>query len=97
MAQSEKTEQPEKVVHITVQDGIPVPDQDPIVLKKGLQRLRWTADFDFRITIEGYDDVNYVRGAAFGCRTGKFDQERTYKYTIHAGGVDNDPSIDIKP
>ena len=92
------TEHPEKVVRITMKDGMPIPDQDPIVLKKGTQRLRFAADFDFRITIEDYNDVNYANGGKeFHCRTGKFDRERSHKYTISANGVDNDPSIDVKP
>lgn len=92
---------PDKVVRITMQGGIPVPDQDPIELKKGDQKLQWCADFDFRITIVDYNDVKYGNGGgsscAFWCKTGQFDQERRYKYTISAGGVDNDPNIDIKP
>ncbi|MFL6247334.1 MAG: hypothetical protein ACJ74H_14990 [Thermoanaerobaculia bacterium] len=91
----------DKVVRITMQGGIPVPDQDPIELKKNDQKLQWCADFDFRITIDGYNDVKYATGGAsscaFSCKTGNFDQERRYKYTISAGGVDNDPNIDIKP
>ncbi|HEV7764264.1 MAG TPA: hypothetical protein VGQ76_04620 [Thermoanaerobaculia bacterium] len=87
----------EKVVRITLQDGIPVPEQDPIVLKKGAEQLRWSAPFEFQITIEGYDNLKYSTSEEFHCRTGQFDQEKRYKYTIHANGVDNDPNIDIKP
>lgn len=91
------TAQPDKVVRITMRDGIPVPDHDPIVLKKSNQKLRFAADFDFRITIEDYSDIKYSSGSEFSCKTGNFDHERRHKYTIHANGVDNDPSIDIKP
>lgn len=94
-------DQPDKVVRVTMQGGIPVPDQDPIVVKKGDQKLKWCADFDFRITIDGYADIKYSSGGgsncSFSCKTGKFNQERRYKYTISAHGVDNDPNIDIKP
>lgn len=90
-------EHPDKVVRITMKDGIPVPDQDPIELKKSNQKLRWAADFDFRITIEDYSDIKYSGGSEFSCKTGKFDDERRHKYTISAKGVDNDPMIDIKP
>jgi hypothetical protein len=90
-------EQPDKVVQITMQNGIPVPDQDPIVVKKDNQKLRWAAAFDFRITVDGYTDLKYAHGSDYSCKTGNFTQERRYKYTISANGVDNDPNIDIKP
>jgi hypothetical protein len=103
--------QPDKVVRITLNDeGIPVPDQDPVVLMTGQQKLLWTADFDFRITIEDYGDVSYANanelsstsglswGNELGCLTGLFNQGgRSYKYTISANGVDNDPTIDVQP
>ena len=91
------TEQPDKVVRITMRDGMPVPDQDPVEVKKNNQKLRWTSDFDFRITIDGYTDLHYSTGSGFNCKTGTFADEKRYKYTISANGVDNDPSIDIKP
>jgi hypothetical protein len=93
------TTEPEKVVRITMRDGIPVPEQDPIVLKQGNQRLKWSADFEFRITIEDYADLQYSDGGArrFHCKTGLFNQPRTHKYTISANGVDNDPVLDIQP
>lgn len=92
------TEQSDKVVRITMQNGIPVPDQDPVVVKKNDQKLRWTADFDFKITVDGYTDLKYSNGGgSYDCKTGNFDTETRYKYTIHANGIDNDPSIDIKP
>jgi hypothetical protein len=90
-------EQPDKVVRITMQNGMPVPDQDPVDVKKNDQKLRWIADFDFRITIEGYTNLQYSNGAQFTCKTGNFPTETRYKYTISANGVDNDPSIDVKP
>lgn len=91
------TEQPDKEARITMQNGIPVPDQDPIEVKKNVQKLRWSADFDFRITMDGYTDLHYSNGREFICKTGNFNDERRYKYTISANGVDNDPSVDIKP
>ena len=91
--------EPEKVVRIMMRDGMPVPEQDPIELKQGMQRLKWSADFEFRITIEDYDELQYSDGDArrYHCRTGLFPTVRSHKYTISANGVDNDPSIDIKP
>lgn len=101
---------PDKIVRITMNDnGIPVPDQDPVVLMTGQQKLLWTADFDFRITIDGYGDVSYANaselsstsglswGNELGCLTGLFSQGGSYKYTISANGVDNDPTIDVQP
>ncbi len=91
------TEQPDKVVRITMQDGIPVPDQDPVAIRKNDQKLRWTADFDFRITIDGYANLTYSNNSEYTCKTGSFPSEQQYKYTISANGVDNDPTIDVKP
>jgi hypothetical protein len=101
---------PEKVVRITLNDeGIPVPDQDPVELVTSQQKLLWTADFDFQITIENYGDVSYANaselssdsglswGNEVGCLTGLFNQGGSYKYTISANGVDNDPTIEVLP
>lgn len=92
-------EQPEKVVRITMQNGLPVPDQDPIVVKKDNQKVRWCADFDFRIDVEGYRDMQYANGGkpAYRCTTGTFPEIRRYKYSITANGVTNDPDLDVKP
>lgn len=92
-------EQPEKVVRITMQNGLPVPDQDPIVVKKDNQKVRWCADFDFKIDVDGYDEMHYANGGnpAYRCTTGTFADIRKYKYSITANGVTNDPELDIKP
>ena len=89
----------DKVVRVTLdRSGLPVPDQDPVQVKKDNQKVRWEADFDFRITIDGYDDVKQSNnGGTYECKTGVFVSEQTYKYTISANGKDNDPSLDIKP
>ena len=89
----------DKVVRITLDpSGLPVPDQDPIQVKQSAQKVRWTADFDFRITVDGYDDLKHSgAGGSYDCKTGVFAAERTYKYTISANGKDNDPSLEIKP
>jgi hypothetical protein len=88
----------DKVVRITMQNGIPVPDQDPVEVKKNDQKLRWTADFDFRITVDGYTNLTYTNGGdGYSCKTGSFPTETQYKYTISANGIDNDPLIDVKP
>ena len=89
----------DKVVQIRLNDaGLPVPDQDPITVKKSNQKVRWTAPFDFRITVDGYDKVHHSNGGGtFMCMTDLFDDEKSYKYTISANGVDNDPVLDVKP
>ena len=96
MANSES----DKVVRITMENGVPVPDQDPVRVKKAGQKVRWCADFEFQISIEDYDDVNYTPGGSsclFSAKTGYFNTERQYKYTISANGVDNDPTLDVRP
>ena len=91
--------QPDKVVRITMSSGLPVPDQDPVVVKKDNQKVRWCADFDFRITVDGYNDMHYGSGGdpAYRCTTGTFADVRKYKYSITANGVTNDPDLEIKP
>ena len=93
-------EQPDKVVRITMQNGLPVPDQDPVEVKKDNQKVRWCADFNFQIAIVGYTNVNYGSGGgdcAYRCTTGTFADIKQYKYSITANGVTNDPNLDIKP
>ena len=91
-------EQPEKVVKITMQNGLPVPDQDPIVVKKDNQKVRWSSDFEFTIDIDGYKDVKYTNGGGdYRATTGTFGDIRKYKYSITANGVTNDPDLEIRP
>ena len=92
--------QADKVVKITMQNGVPVPDQDPVQVRKGNQKVQWCAEFEFRITVDGYGDVTYTpggSGCAFSARTGYFSEEKQYKYTISANGVENDPTLDVRP
>jgi len=91
-------EQSEKAVRITMQNGLPVPDQDPIEVKKDNQKVRWYADFDFQIDVDGYTDMKYANGGGdYRCTTGTFSEIRKYKYSITANGVTNDPDLDVKP
>lgn len=92
-------EQPEKVVRITMQNGLPVPDQDPIQVKKDNQKVRWCAEFDFTIDVDGYSDIKYSTGGNpnYKCTTGTFSEIKKYKYSITANGVTNDPDLDIRP
>ncbi|MGN6183751.1 MAG: hypothetical protein ACTHQM_08870 [Thermoanaerobaculia bacterium] len=94
--------QPEKVVRLTLNDqGLAVPDQDPIVVKKDNQKIRWCADFEFKIEMPGYTDLTYGTGGAsdckYRCTTGTFPEVRRYKYSIIANGKTNDPDVDVKP
>lgn len=93
-------DQLDKVVRLTMTNGVPTPDQDPVEVKKAKQKVKWCADFDFQITVDGYSDIKYGSGGSdcrFQAKSGYFDQDRRYKYTISANGVDNDPNIDVKP
>ena len=94
-----KEESSEKAVRITMQEGLPVPDQDPVEIQKGKHKVRWYADFDFKIEVEGYDDMKHIKngGRDFWCTTGVFADVRKYKYSITANGVTNDPEVDVKP
>lgn len=92
--------QPDKVVRLSLSaNGMPVPDQDPILVKKGQQKVKWSASFPFTIDIDGYSDgVDYGPGDGDGphnCKTGYFQQK--HKYSITANGKTNDPEIDIIP
>jgi hypothetical protein len=93
--------QSEKVVRITLNgSGLPVPDQDPVAVKKDNQKVRWCADFDFDIRVDGYSDVQKLPGSggcAFRVMSGTFSDERRYKYTIIANGQENDPDVDVLP
>lgn len=92
---------PDKVVKVTLNgSGLPVPDQDPVEVKKDNQKVRWCADFEFEIVIDGYSDVQQGTGGgdcSFKVTTGTFADIRKYKYTIIANGQENDPDLDVKP
>lgn len=91
---------PEKVVTITLDSsGLPVPDLDPIQVKKDKQKIKWCADFRFTVSVEGYPDVRYGKGSgcAYSAKTGYFKTIKTYKYSITANGLTNDPGIDVQP
>lgn len=93
--------QPDKVVNITLNgSGVPVPDQETVEVKKDNQKVRWCADFEFTIEIDGYTNLNYGSGGTncpFRCESGTFSEIKQYKYTIRANGQENDPFIDVKP
>lgn len=94
--------QADKVVRITFNSsGLPVPDQDPVQVKKDNQKVRWCADFDFQVTVEGYTNLTYSSTGAspdpYRCTTGVFPDIRTYKYSITANGVTNDPDLEVRP
>jgi hypothetical protein len=91
----------EKLIRITLDDdGTPVPDQETAEVRKDNQKVRWCADFEFEIAIDGYDDVTYGSGGTdcrFRCTTGTFGEIKRYKYSIVANGKENDPFLDVKP
>lgn len=92
-------EQAEKVVTITMQNGLPVASPDPVQVKKNEQKVKWCSEFEFKIDINGVG-VHYSSGGggcAFQAKSDKFSQEKTYKYSITANGVTNDPEVDVKP
>jgi hypothetical protein len=88
----------DKKVTISMQHGMPVPDKDPIEVEKDNQKVKWEAGFEFKITVEDYDDIKYSQsGSTYQAKSGAFGTIKQYKYTISANGVDNDPTIDVKP
>ncbi len=93
---------PDKVVRLSLNnEGFAVPDQDPVEVNRGNQKIRWSADFRFEIDIEGYRDVKYSDNGSGGderynCKTGYFEG-KSHKYSIIANGKTNDPEILVKP
>lgn len=78
--------------------GLPIATPDPVEVKKDREKIRWTADFEFRIVVEDYDDIKCSSsGGTFECKSGVFHEVRPHKYSIIANGRENDPMIDIKP
>jgi len=91
----------DKVVRITLNEaGFPIPDQDPVPVRQNQQKVRFCADFDFTIRINGYDNVTKTRGGGdcpFTVKTGTFSSVQQYKYDIIANGNTTDPLLDIRP
>jgi len=93
--------QSDKVISITLNgSGLPVANPDPAQVQKDNQKVRWCADFQFTITIDGYDDLTYNSGGSgctYRCTSGTFGEIKKYKYSITANGQTNDPELDIRP
>ena len=91
-------ELPDKVVNLSLNNaGLAIPDQDPVEVNRGNQRIRWSADFQFTIDIDGYSDVKYSNSSgSYNAKTGFFTGQ-SHKYSITANGKTNDPEISIKP
>lgn len=92
---------PDKNVGLSLNaEGYAVPDQDPIPVLRGQQKIKWSATFDFRIEIENYDgDVQYKSNngnGSFEAKSGYFSG-KNYKYSIVANGKTNDPEIVVEP
>lgn len=92
---------PDKVVQVTLDpSGLPIPSVNPVRAQKDNQKIRWCADFDFRIVVDGYDDLKSGTNGTdcrFSVTSGAFSEIREYKYTIIANGQENDPEIVIDP
>lgn len=88
-----------KVVTITRNEtGLPIPNIDPILIKKDKQKIRWSASFPFTVDIADYTDVQYsTGGGSYEAKTGSFTSERPHKYSITANDITHDPDIIVKP
>lgn len=95
------TEQPDKVIRVTLDSsGLPIPSENPVHAKKDNQKIRWCADFDFQIEVDGYGDLTSATNGSdcrFKVTSGKFGEIKQYKYTIIANGKANDPEIVVDP
>ena len=95
-------DKPDKVVRLSKNSaGLGVPDQDPVEVNRGDQKIRWCADFPFTIDIDGYTDVKYTTNGdgnpdPYNCKSGYFSGT-SHKYSITVDGLVNDPEIQIKP
>jgi hypothetical protein len=95
--------QSDKVVRVTLDStGLPIPSENPVHAKKDNQKIRWCADFDFQIEVDGYDDLTSGSNSGnsdcqFSVTTGAFGEIKEYKYSIIANGQTNDPEIVIDP
>lgn len=91
----------DKVVRVTLDSsGLPVPSVNPVRARKDNQKIRWCADFDFQIEVEGYDDLTSGENGndcRFNVVSGPFGEIKEYKYSIIANGQTNDPEIVIDP
>jgi hypothetical protein len=92
---------PDKTVNLTLNaDGCAVPDQDPIPVMRGQQKIKWSAPFEFQIEIENYDgSVQYKTNngnRSFEAKSGYFSGKH-HKYSIIAEGKTNDPEIVVEP
>lgn len=96
-------EHPDKVVRISLNgSGLPVPEANRVQVKREKQKIRWCADFDFAIEIDGSSSVPSGPGGgdcAHALKLGPFVQPigTIIKYSIIANGQTNDPEIDIQP
>jgi hypothetical protein len=89
----------DKLVTITMSGGLPVPNPDPVQVKKDNQKVRWCAAFPFTITMEGWSGSSSPHGG--DCenelKSRLFSETGNFKYDITANGVTNDPTIEVIP
>lgn len=95
------SEKPDKVVRVTLDpSGLPIPSENPVHTEKDNQKIRWCADFDFQIEVDGYADLTSQKNGSdcrFKVTSGKFGEIKQYKYSIIANGHTNDPEIVVDP
>ena len=94
--------QPDKEVTITLNgSGLPVPNIDPVEVKKDNQKVRWCADFPFIIRFDGgagtFTSSPNGSDCANRAQSGTFSEIKKYNYTIIANNQENDPEVDVKP
>jgi len=95
------SENSDKVVRVTLDStGLPVPSVNPVRAQKDNHKIRWCADFDFQIEVDGYGELTSSKNGSdcrFSVTSGKFGEIKEYKYSIIANGKTNDPEIVIDP
>ncbi len=95
--------QSDKVVRVTLDStGLPIPSENPVHAKKDNQKIRWCADFDFQIEVDGYTDLTSGSNSGngdcqFSVTSDAFREIKEYKYSIIANGKTNDPEIVVDP
>lgn len=92
-------EEPDKVVVISMEGGLPVGNPDPVPVRKDKQKIRWSAAFPFTIEIRGSNISSSPSGGEHDAKSGVFHDpvDTKIKYSITANGETNDPEVDIKP
>ena len=102
MSTSPASDLPDREVELRLNaEGYAVPSQDPIKVMRGQQKVKWSAPFEFRIEIDGYEGEIKHKAAngsdpSHEAKTGYFGGKH-HKYSIIANGKTNDPEIVVEP